>query len=291
MKPPDNKFRLRSYRTAYGTAVFSITLVLFMLGVLVLVIYQAKELSDFVKEKIGLQIELANDLDEIQIIAFQTELEGLDYTSKTNFISKDEAARKLTEELGEDFVGFIGYNPLPNSIELFLRSEYVNPDSIHRIRQQLASHPAVKVINYQESLLVLVNRNLSRISRGILFFVILLFVVSVLLIYNTMRLAVYARRMTIKSMLLVGATQGFIRRPFVIGGLLQGVIGGLLAVGLLWFFVLFVRIKFPDFQLFENIFFIRMLSVGIVLFGVLATWLSNHFAIKKYLNINSEDLY
>lgn len=291
MKPPDNKFRLRSYRTAYGTTVFSITLVLFMLGVLVLVIYQAKELSDFVKEKIGLQIELANDLDEIQIIAFQTELEGLDYTSKTNFISKDEAARKLTEELGEDFVGFIGYNPLPNSIELFLRSEYVNPDSIHRIRQQLVSHPAVKVINYQESLLVLVNRNLSRISRGILFFVILLFVISVLLIYNTMRLAVYARRMTIKSMLLVGATQGFIRRPFMIGGLLQGVIGGLLAVGLLWFFVLFVRIKFPDFQLFENIFFIRMLSVGIVLFGVLATWLSNHFAIKKYLKINSEELY
>ncbi|MBE0639137.1 MAG: cell division protein FtsX [Bacteroidales bacterium] len=291
MKHSDDKFRLRSYRTAYGTTLVSITLVLFMLGILTLLVFQARELSDYLKENIGMQIEMHDDYDESQILKFKSELNGFDYTLRANYISKDEAARKLAEKLGEDFIDFIGYNPLPNSIELFLKSEYTHPDSVGLIKQQLLSYPAVKLVNYQESLLVLVNRNINRIGVGVVFFVGLMFFVSVLLVFNTIRLAVYAKRMTIKSMLLVGATQRFVRRPFVINGLIQGLVSGLVAVVLLWSVVLFIRIKVPELQILENSFFIRLLSLGMVLFGLLVTWLSNHFAIKKYLNINSEELY
>lgn len=291
MKPSEEKYRLRSYRAAWGAAVLSITLVLFMLGLVSLALFQAQELSDYVVENIGMNIELRNDAEDRQVNDLQRFLDNSEFALKTKFVSKEAAALQLAEELGEDFVGFIGYNPLPNAIELFLKSEYAIPDSVALIRQQLNSFPAVQAINYQESLFVAVERNMRRIGNGLIIFSLLLLFVSVLLIHNTIRLAVFAKRMLIKSMLLVGATQGFIRRPFILAGLLQGIVSSGLAVGMIWGFVLIISIKIPELQIFDDWHFIRLLSVGIVLFGLLVTWLSNLLAIKKYLKINSEELY
>lgn len=291
MKPSEEKYRLRSYRAAWGAAVLSITLVLFMLGLVSLALFQAQELSDYVVENIGMNIELRNDAEDRQVNDLQRFLDNSEFALKTKFVSKEAAALQLAEELGEDFVGFIGYNPLPNAIELFLKSEYAIPDSVALIRQQLNSFPAVQAINYQESLFVAVERNMRRIGNGLIIFSLFLLFVSVLLIHNTIRLAVFAKRMLIKSMLLVGATQGFIRRPFILAGLLQGIVSSGLAVGMIWGFVLIISIKIPELQIFHDWHFIRLLSVGIVLFGLLVTWLSNLLAIKKYLKINSEELY
>jgi cell division transport system permease protein len=291
MKPNDNKFNFRSYRAAYGTTVLSITLVLFILGAFAFVLIQAKELTNFVRENIGFQIELNDNVSDDRILGIMQHLDGLRFTSGVNFVSKEEAAKELAEDLGEDFIEFIGYNPLPNTIELFLKSDYAASDSIAVIREELLTFPEIRTINYQENLLELVNRNISRIGKGILFFAGLLLVVSVLLIHNTIRLAVYAKRLLIKSMLLVGATQWFIRKPFVLNGLLQGFAGGVLSVALLWSFVFFARTKIPELQILEIAHLIWLLSAAMILFGLLVSWISTYFAIKKYLKINSEDLY
>lgn len=291
MKPNDNKFKLRSYRAAYGTTVLSITLVLFILGVFALVLIQARELTNFVRENIGLQIELNDSATDEMISGILLHLDSQRYTAGTKFVSKEEAAKELAADLGEDFIDFIGYNPLPNTIELFLNSEFIVGDSIAAIKRQLLGFPEIRTINYQENLLELVNQNINRLGKGILFFSILLLIVSVLLIHNTIRLAVYAKRLLIKSMLLVGATQWFIRKPFVLNGLLQGFLSGVLAVALLWSFILFARTKIPELQMLEITDLIWLLSVAMILFGLLVSWVSTYFAIKKYLKINSEDLY
>jgi cell division transport system permease protein len=291
VKPNDNKFKLRSYRAAYGTTVLSITLVLFILGVFALVLIQARELTNFVRENIGLQIELNDSASDERITEIMLYLDDQSFTSRTSFISKEEAAKELAADLGEDFIDFIGYNPLPNTIELFLKSEYAMSDSIAAIRRQLLEFPEIRIINYQENLLELVNQNINRIGKGILFFAGLLLIVSVLLIHNTIRLAVYAKRLLIKSMLLVGATQWFIRKPFVVNGLLQGFVSGVLAVALLWSFVFFARTKIPELQMLEITDSIWLLSAAMIVFGLLVSWISTYFAIKKYLKINSEDLY
>jgi len=291
VKPNDNKFNIRSYRTAFGATVLSITLALFILGAFAFVLIQARELTNFVRENIGLQIELNDNISDDRISGIMQHLDGQRFTSGVSFVSKEEAAKELAEDLGEDFIDFIGYNPLPNTIELFLKSDYAVSDTIAVIREQLLSFPEIRTINYQENLLELVNRNISRIGKGILFFAGLLLVVSVLLIHNTIRLAVYAKRLLIKSMLLVGATQWFIRKPFVLSGLLQGVVSGMLSVALLWGFVFFARTKIPELQILEIAHLIWLLSAAMILFGLLVSWVSTYFAIKKYLKINSEDLY
>jgi cell division transport system permease protein len=265
--------------------------VLFILGVFALVLIQALELTNFVRENIGLQIELSDNATDEMISGIMQQLDSQRFTLETNFISKDEAAKELAEDLGEDFIDFIGYNPLPNTIELFLKSEYVLSDSIAVIREQLLGFSEINTINYQENLLELVNQNINRIGNGIIFFAGLMLIVSILLIHNTIRLAVYAKRLLIKSMLLVGATQWFIRKPFVLNGLLQGFVSGVLAVALLWSFVFFARTKIPELQTLEINDLIWPLSMVMILFGLLVSWVSTYFAIKKYLKINSEDLY
>lgn len=279
------------YRAVWGASILSITVVLFMLGLLGLLVYQAGSLSDYVRENIGLQIELSDLADSNQILALKKDLDTMPFTLRTKFISGEEAADELARDLGEDFVGFIGYNPLPNVIELYVKKNFSTPVAIAEIREQLLNDPVVQRVNYQESLVELVNRNIKRIGRMLLIFSVMLLFVSMLLIYNTIRLAVFARRLIIKSMLLVGATQAFIRKPFLLTGLLQGFISSLLAIALLWIFVFYVKIKIPELPLFNNHSVIWLLSGGIIIAGIVIAWCSSYFAVKKYLNINSEDLY
>lgn len=279
------------YRAVWGASILSITVVLFMLGLLGLLVYQAGSLSDYVRENIGLQIELSDLADSNQILALKKDLDTMPFTLRTKFISGEEAADELARDLGEDFVGFIGYNPLPNVIELYVKKNFSTPVAVAEIREQLLNDPVVQRVNYQESLVELVNRNIKRIGRMLLIFSVMLLFVSMLLIYNTIRLAVFARRLIIKSMLLVGATQAFIRKPFLLTGLLQGFISSLLAIALLWIFVFYVKIKIPELPLFNNHSVIWLLSGGIIIAGIVIAWCSSYFAVKKYLNINSEDLY
>lgn len=291
MKRTEERYSIKRYRAAYGSATLSITLVLFLLGTLFFFAKQANEWTDYLLNNIGLQLELSDRATDTEIAALLEDLNQLEFTSRTKFISKEEAATNLAHELGEDFIAFIGYNPLPNTVELFLHGTFTHPDSIVRVKNQLHDIPAIEKINYQETLLAQINRNIRRTGTGIVIFSAVLLLISLLLIHNTIRLAVYARRLSIKSMLLVGATQWFIRRPFFISGLLQGAIGGMVASGLLWSAVAFLDQKFSDLNLIHDQQFMWILSAAIVAFGVVVTAISNLIAIKKYLKINSEELY
>ncbi|MFP4469844.1 MAG: cell division protein FtsX [Bacteroidales bacterium] len=291
MKKLEEKYNRKRYRTAYTTTVFSITLVIFMLGLLALAVHQTNKLSEYLRGNIGIQLELSDRLEAEEALVLKDSLANLEFVSRSVYVSKEEAAKQLSHELGEDFVSFMGYIPLPASIELFLESEYTYQDSIAAIEQRLSGIPAIRKISYQKSLIDLINENLERIGLGILLFTGLLLIISVLLIYNTIRLAVFSRRMLIKSMLLVGATQGFIRKPFLIGGIWQGIISGAVAVLLLLGVMLLIRNNFGGPDMFADAIILWGIFLGMVVFSVIITFLSNYFAVKKYLKINSEDLY
>src|SRR6056297_1571436 len=225
-EPAVTKRRLRS---SYLTSI-SITLVLFMLGVLGLLILNAQRLSEYVKENIGFSIILKENVKEVDVILLQKTLDAAEYVKSTKYITKEQAAKELQEELGENFIDFLGYNPLLASIEVHLYADYANPDSIKIIEQDFQQYELIKEVFYQKSLVSLVNENIRKISFIILVFSGLLFLIAIALINNTIRLSVYSKRFIINTMQLVGATRGFIRRPFLFRSVWQGIVAALLAI-------------------------------------------------------------
>ena len=178
MSTAEDKFTKKRLRSSYFTVIISISLVLFMLGLLGIGILQAKKLSTYVKENIGFSVILKNDVKDVDVIKFQKSLDAARYVKSTEFIDKDRAAKELTEDLGEDFVDFLGYNPLLSSIEVRLNADYANPDSLNWIEAEMTKNPRVKEVFYQRDLVVLVNENIRRISIVILIFSILLLIIA-----------------------------------------------------------------------------------------------------------------
>jgi cell division transport system permease protein len=287
----EEKYSRKRYRNSYGTAVFSTSLVLFMLGLLALTVAHASKLSEYVRENIGVSVLLKDATSIQEVLNFQKRLDNLHYVKSTELITKEAAAATLRDDLGEDFIDFLGYNPLPSTIVIFLHAEYTVGDSIHLIQEQILKNEFVRDVDFQGSLLELVNKNISKVGMVLAGFSGILLLISILLIYNTIRLAVYARRFLIKSMLLVGATPSFIRRPFIINGILQGMASGTIAVVMLTAILYLTQSKIPEITVLQDIKLIALILVGVVVFGVLITWLSNFFAVKKYLKTNSDALY
>jgi cell division transport system permease protein len=203
-----SKGRLQS---SYLTTIVSITLVLFMLGLLGLILLNSKKIADHVRENIGFSIIMYEGVREARIMELKKTLDASDFVKYTEYITSDEAAYELQNQLGEDFIGFLGYNPLLPSIDLRLNSQYANVDSLKVIESQLLENPDIKEVYYQESLVEMINQNVRRISIFILIFSTLLLIIAVALINNTIRLSVYSKRFLIRTMQLVGATKSFIR--------------------------------------------------------------------------------
>lgn len=262
-----------------------------MLGLLLIMLLYAGRLSSYFRENIGVSLVISSSASSDEIMKFKKKLEDFDFVKSSNYISKEEAAEKLQAELGEDFITFIGYNPLPPTIELFLHEAYTAADSLAIVKQVLLEQGIIESVEYEHQLLDLIDRNISRASRWVLIFSVLLLLISILLIHNTIRLSIYSKRLLIKSMLLVGASQQFIRRPFIKNGLYQGLSGGILSVILLGLILFLSSSRFPELGLTDNLLLLGAGGVTIILFGVLITWLSTYVAVKKYLNIRSEDLY
>lgn len=262
-----------------------------MLGLLLIMLLYAGRLSSYFRENIGISLVISSNASANEIMNFRKAVENYPFVKSTNYISKEEAAEKLQAELGEDFVTFIGYNPLPPTIELFLHREYTTADSLVKVKQVLLEEGIIESVEYEHQLLDLIDSNISRASRWVLIFSVLLLFVSMLLIHNTIRLSIYSKRLLIKSMLLVGASQQFIRRPFIIKGLYQGLSGGLISVILLGAILFLSGSRFPELGLTDNLLLLGAGGLTIIGFGVLITWLSTYIAVKKYLNIRSEDLY
>jgi len=216
-------------KSIYISTVFGVALVLLMVGLLGLILVHANNLSRYVKENIVLNIYMDDAAHETDILQLQRDLEANPMVKQTQYVNKELAARNLQKDLGEDFVKFLGYNPLSASLDVYLKADYANNADIDKFKGELLKNPLVKEVKYQQSLVDMMNQNLTSITLIILAFTAIFVVVSVALINNTIRLAIYSQRFLIKSMQLVGATKGFIRKPFILYGIWHGLLGGLIA--------------------------------------------------------------
>ena len=287
----EEKYTRRRYQSSVVTTVVSITLVLVMLGLLALTIVHARKLSDYVKENIGFRVYIKNDVPAEDIIVFQHRLNAKAYVKSSEYISPEQAARELTKELGEDFIDFLGYNPLPPSIDLRVKAAWANVDSLETIEKQLTSDIIVKEVFYQKSLVQLLNRNIRRISIVLLGFSGLLLLIAMALINNTIRLSVYSKRFIIRTMKLVGATRGFIGRPFILRGVLQGFYSAIIAVVLLAAILYILMQQVPELvNLFDLYLYLAVFGLVIAI-GIFLAWISTLFAVRKYVKMKEDDLY
>ncbi|MBK8808814.1 MAG: FtsX-like permease family protein [Bacteroidales bacterium] len=278
-------------RTSFVITIVSISLVLFLLGLEGLIILNANKLSEYVKENLGFTVFLKDDVKEVEMLRLQKYLDAIPEVKSTLFISKDEAAEILIKDLGEDFVSFLGYNPLAASIDVKFHAADATPVTFSKIEKELLGFPQVKEVNYKESLIHLVNEKIYQISIILLVFSLVLFSISIVLINNTIRLMVYSKRFLIKTMKLVGATNNFIRTPFVLKGALNGLLSALVSIVFLTICIYFLRNYLKDFAGNIDIELLGILFLSVILIGMFITSITTFFAVSKYLKLKSDRLY
>jgi len=281
----------RRLKTSYISTIVSITMVLYVLGLLGIIIMHTQKLSEYVKENIGFSVILMDNAKTEDITSLQASFQEMEAVKTIEFISKDKAAEDLTRELGEDFVAFLGYNPLFPSLEVKINAPWANPDSLEVFEEKVMDSRIVKEVDYQKNLVHIVNENVRKIGFVLLLFGILLLVIAFTLINNTIRLSVFSKRFLIKSMQLIGATRTFIRKPFVIKGIVQGIIGAFIAIALLLASLYGARQSVPELVSFQDTETLVSLFIIVVILGIIISWISTWFAVKKYLRIKTDNLY
>ena len=287
----ENKIMRRRLANAYLSAVISISLVLLLVGVASMLLVNAKSVSDYFKEHMQISVLLKQEVEDDEALAFQAELDSLEFIHSTRFVSREEGTEEMKEMLGEDFLSVFETSPVPSSLELTLEAEYVESDSLDMVKARLLESPLVDEVDYQQSLVESLNENIGKISLLLGIFIVLLLFISFVLINNTVRLNVFARRFTIHTMKMVGATRSFIRSPFMVQAVFQGLFAAFLAILLLLVALFFVRRSFE--QLF-SIFQLKLLLlvIGIVIVsGVVICVVSTYFVVNKLVSLKRGELY
>lgn len=286
-----DKFQKRRLITSYFSVVLSVFLVLFLLGLLGLFIVNSKKLSDDFKEGIAMSVYFKDEAKDSTFKSFESDLKTSKFSKSFLFVSKETAAKEHKDIIGEDFMEFLGVNPLQNSIDIHLKANYVFSDSITNIERKLRANPMVSDIVYDKQLVSLVNDNIKKVSLWILIVSGFLAFIAVLLINSSMRLSIYANRFIIKTMQMVGATKSFIRKPFIWRSIKLGMIGAVLAIIALAGLLFYINSNFPDLKIFRDKVATLFILVGVFVSGVLITWLSTYFATQRFLNLRTDDLY
>ena len=290
-KQAEESFQKRRLRGSYISVILSVSLVLFTLGMLGLVMLYAQKLSVQVKENIGFTIYLEDDIKEVDVERLQKAIDISPYSLSTVYISKDDAVDLLKTDLGEDFMQYLDYNPLLASIEVKMKAEYAHPDSLANIKSQLIKSSKVKEISYEESLVKMVQENIQRVGVLMLAFSLLLLVVAIALINNSIRLSIYSKRFLIKSMQLVGATQPFIRKPFVQKGVVHGIYSALIAILLIMGVMYYSQQYLPDLIQIQDIEILAYRFVIVMILGIVISWVSTSLAVRKFIRTRSDKLY
>lgn len=274
-------------------SLMSIALVLFLLGVFALLMMHAQKLSNHLKENIGFEVVMNSNVKEDKILQLQKELDAMPAVKSTEYITKEEAIRRLSEDLGEDFLQWLGNeeNPLLPSIDVRFKADYANNDSIAAIQAQLLKNTNVKEIYYQKSLVGLINQNVNRIGIALMVASLVLLIIAITLIRNTIRLSIYSKRFLVRSMQLVGATPAYIRRPFIRSGILQGFFGALLADAFLALLLYGLTKRVPELIFVQDYKIIIGIFVGIIILGMLLGGISTRLALRKYLHADVDRLY
>ncbi|WP_310555343.1 permease-like cell division protein FtsX [Flavobacterium sp.] len=286
-----DNFQKRRLITSYFSVVLSVFLVLFLLGMLGLFIVNSKKLSDDFKEGIAMSVYFKDEAKDTSIAQFTEALKASKYTKTYKFVSKDAAAKEHTDIIGEDFMSFLGVNPLQNSFDIHLKANYVQADSITKIERNLRENVLISDIIYDKQLVNLVNNNIKKVSLWVLIISGIFCVIAVLLINSSMRLSIYANRFIIKTMQMVGATKSFIRKPFVWRSVKLGMIGAAFAIAGLLGVLFYIDSNFPNLGIFKDKLTISLILLGVFGTGVLITWLSTYFATQRFLNLRTDDLY
>ncbi len=278
-------------KTSSATVIISLSLVLFLLGLVGWIFVNARSLVNHVKENVAVQVYLKEEAKQPDADRLKGIIDKANYTKLATFKSKDEAAAEMKERTGDDFVAFLGFNPLPSAININLKADYANPDSIGWIEKEIASDKSVREVVYQKVLIDNLNKNTKKISAIILFFSLLLIVIAVALINNTIRLSIYAKRFLLRTMYLVGATQGFIRKPFIVKGIINGVISGIIADILVVIFIVLANRFIPELLVVQNPNYLVILFLATIIVGILISGLSSALSVRKYLRLKAEDLH
>ena len=291
MKTSKNKTLNRRILSSSTSVVISLSLVLFVVGLLGLFLINAQKLSDYVKENIGFTIMLKDGLNEIETLKFQKILDASDFAKSTYFITKEQATADLKTDLGEDFVEFLGYSPLLASIDVKLNAEYGNTDSLQRITTELSENANVFEVYYQKDLIDKINANVNRLSFFLLILCVLLFFIAFALINNTIRLSVFSKRFLIRTMRLIGATNSFIQKPFISKGIYQGIYSSLFAIFMLIGAIQLVQGYTANMLNIDDLKIIGIVFLLILASGLFISIFSTFFAVRKFIKLNENELY
>ena len=285
------KYQKRRLQSSYISVILSIAFVLFLLGLFGLLVLNTKKISDHFKEQASITVFIKDEADGQAVKNLQTMLKSEPFVKSITYTSKEKAAEIAIKENGEDFMEFLGYNPLKNAIDLFLKADYVSPEKMAEIEADLIKNDVVFEVAYDKPLIALLTKNVKRISLWVLIFSGIFTFLAMLLINNSIRLSVYSKRFTIKTMQMVGATKRFIRKPFVFSSIKLGLLGAITAMLALSVAVYYLNTYFPEFNFLENTTMLAILFASILLIGIVITWLSAFFATQRFLNLRTDQLY
>lgn len=285
------KYQKRRLISSYFSVVLSIFLVLFLLGALGLFVINSKKITNDFKENIPMTVYFKNEAKDSVLNAFDTELKNARFIKEYAFVHKDSAAKNNVDIVGKDFMEFLGFNPLQNSFDINLKGDYVVADSIKKIERDIKKNEFVSDIIYDKALVDLVNNNIKRISFWILIISAFLAVIAMLLINSSLRLSIYSHRFTIKTMQMVGATKSFIRKPFIWRSIKLGLIGSALAIVALLGLVFYADKWLPNLGITKDYVSLGIVFGGVLLVGIIITWISTFFATQRFLNLKTDDLY
>ena len=291
---PENfqdNYQKRRILNSYFSVVISISIVLFLLGILGLFLLNTKNLVSHFKEQIVMTVFLKDNAKDIEISQMQKKIQLNSATRKVTYTSKEEAAELYARDIGEDFVEFLGYNPLLNSLDIYFNSTYVNNLSLNETKTEIEVSDFVDEVVFDQPLVTLLDENIQRVSFLLLMISTLFIVIALLLINSSIRLSIYSKRIIIKTMQLVGATKSFIRKPFILNHIRLGILSSILALIALSFLLWKIDKLFPELEMFQRQNELTIIFIGIMFLGIVITGLSTFFATQRYLKLKTNAVY
>ena len=286
-----DSYQKRRLQSSYFSVVLSIALVLFMVGVLGLVLLKSTSVANRVKEKVAISLFLKDDVSTKNRNNLKASLQKEEFTKRIIYTSKEKAAKIYSKEIGEDFLKFLGENPLKNGIDIYLKADFVTPEKMQELETRFLKNAFVADVSYDKLLINILTKNIKRISFWLLVVSGFFGLVAMILINSSIRLSIYSKRFNIKTMQMVGATKGFIRRPFIWQSIKLGTVAALLALIGLGIVIYYIDKYIPSLQILKDYISLGYLVGGVLISAFLITWISTFFATQRFLNLQTDELY